>query len=321
MKCPSCGNNIPDDAIKCKCGYSYTTYTKTYYKIFNDMSGKEFFFNSFRIYGVALGTFLLLGAIYSAVSLGLELTVGEAPSTVSSIITLIAYLIAQIVTYMALLIAAHKVSDGEDIGILESYALSFSRFGRFVWTGFLYILIVLGGMILLIIPGIIWGIKYFYAPYAVIVEGIGGKEAFSRSKALTKDRLWEIGWREFVFGLLFFLIIWIPIFALIFLIGAIIHVIGVSEINPMWAGAISSFGDIISQGLFVIFNVLLFKSLREELPLREIILEETTEKQRLREKLIRELKDACPYCKFNLKSGKDTCEECGKVFFEPAQEM
>ncbi len=286
MKCPSCGNNIPDDAIKCECGYSFTTYTKTYYKIFNDMSAKEFIFNSFRIYGAALGTFLLLGAIYIAVSLGLELTVGKAPSTVSSIINFIVWLIAEIVTYMALLIVAHKVSDGKEIGILESYALSFSHFGRFVWTGFLYILIVLGGMILLIIPGIIWGIRYFYAPYAVIIEGIGGKEAFSRSKTLTKDRLWAIGWREFVFGLLVF---WIPMYALFLLIiGAIIHVIGVSEINLMWAGDIFSFGDTISQGLFlitcagaifsfvniiiqglfVIFNVLLFKSLREELPSR-----------------------------------------------------
>ena len=77
----------------------------------------------------------------------------------------------------------------------------------------------------------------------------------------------------------------------------------------------------ISQGLLVIFNVLLFKSLRKELPSREIILEEAAEKQKLREKLIRELKDACPYCKFNLKSGKDTCAECGNVFFEPAQEV
>jgi hypothetical protein len=91
--------------------------------------------------------------------------------------------------------------------------------------------------------------------------------------------------------------------------------------RPKWAEAISIFGVIFGQGLFMIFNVVLFKSLREELPSRVIILEEAAEKQKLREKLIRELKDACPYCKFNLKSGKDTCAECGKVFFKPTQEM
>ena len=36
----------------------------------------------------------------------------------------------------------------------------------------------------------------------------------------------------------------------------------------------------------------------------------------LRIKKLKELKDPCPYCKFNLKSGKDQCDECGKEFYE-----
>jgi len=262
MKCPACGTITPDDTIKCECGYSLTTHTRPLYWSFGGMRAKDFFFNSLRAYVRALSTFLLLGAIYTAVSLGLVLTEGETLSTAGSIVVLIVHLMAQIVTYMALIIAAHKVSDGEDIGILESYALSFSLFGRFIWTSLLYILIVLGGIILFIIPGIIWSVRYVFAPYAVIVEGIGGKEALSLSKTLTEDSLWAIGWREFVFGLLFLLIIWIPTFVLIFLIAFVSIVIGVSELNPMSAGAIWTFGNIISQGFFVIFNVLLFKSLR-----------------------------------------------------------
>ena len=38
--------------------------------------------------------------------------------------------------------------------------------------------------------------------------------------------------------------------------------IGFSEPKPEWAESIDLFGRIISEGLFVIFNVLLFKSLR-----------------------------------------------------------
>ena len=33
--------------------------------------------------------------------------------------------------------------------------------------------------------------------------------------------------------------------------------------------------------------------------------------------MLNELKDPCPYCKFNLKSGKDKCDECGKEFYKP----
>lgn len=204
MKCPSCGNTILDDAIKCECGYDLTTHKAPLHKSFADMRAMGLFFNSFRAYGMSLSTFLLLGAIYTAFSLGIELAVGEAPSIVSFIVVSIIYLMAQIVTYMALIVAAHKVSDGQEIGILESYALSFSLFWRFIWTSLLYILIVLGGAILLIIPGIIWGIRYVFAPYAVICEGISGKEALSRSEILTEGRFWSIFWREIVFGFLFF---------------------------------------------------------------------------------------------------------------------
>ena len=46
------------------------------------------------------------------------------------------------------------------------------------------------------------------------------------------------------------------------------------------------------------------------------------QQRELRGRLLRNIKDPCPYCKFNLKSGKDKCDECGKDFFElaPAQD-
>ncbi len=51
---------------------------------------------------------------------------------------------------------------------------------------------------------------------------------------------------------------------LILLVGVILGdpPIGFSQPRPAWAEGIQLFGNIISEGLFVIFNVLLFKSLR-----------------------------------------------------------
>jgi hypothetical protein len=37
-------------------------------------------------------------------------------------------------------------------------------------------------------------------------------------------------------------------------------------------------------------------------------------RRELRRKMLKDLKDYCPYCKFNLKTGKDKCDECGKEF-------
>jgi hypothetical protein len=34
----------------------------------------------------------------------------------------------------------------------------------------------------------------------------------------------------------------------------------------------------------------------------------------VRRKMVNNLKDRCPYCKFNLRAGKDKCHECGRKF-------
>jgi uncharacterized membrane protein len=227
----------------------------------------EFFSNSWRTFGANWTTFMILAAIPTLVSLALALGTGVEASFWGSLTAFIIWIVSMIVwilSTMALMMAAHKTSDGQAIGVLESYTLSLGLFWRYIWTGILYFLIVLGGLFLFIIPGIIWAIRYVFAPYLVIVEGIGGRKALSRSKGITKGRLGGVFVRELVFGLLFFLVIMIPLALLILLVGVVLGKpdIGFSEPNPEWAQAIQQFGQIISEALFVIFNVLLFKSIR-----------------------------------------------------------
>jgi hypothetical protein len=42
---------------------------------------------------------------------------------------------------------------------------------------------------------------------------------------------------------------------------------------------------------------------------------QTQDRREKRRKMLQDLKDSCPYCKFNLKTGKDKCNECGKEFY------
>ena len=42
------------------------------------------------------------------------------------------------------------------------------------------------------------------------------------------------------------------------------------------------------------------------------------DQRELRRKALNQLKDRCSYCKFNLKSGKEKCDECGKEFYPTA---
>lgn len=66
----------------------------------------------------------------------------------------------------------------------------------------LLVLIILGGVILLIVPGIIWAIQFYMCTYLVVDKGLGPIEALKKSSALTRGARWEL----FCFSLLLMLL-------------------------------------------------------------------------------------------------------------------
>lgn len=66
----------------------------------------------------------------------------------------------------------------------------------------LYFLIILGGFVLLIIPGIIWAIKFQYYSYLIVDKNLGPIEALKHSWQITKG----IKWQLFLFGILLMLL-------------------------------------------------------------------------------------------------------------------
>jgi uncharacterized membrane protein len=69
------------------------------------------------------------------------------------------------------------------------------------WTYFIssiyYSCIVLVGTLLLIVPGIIWGLRYQFFGYLIVDQGLKPKVAFQASKKLTHGHLGKL----FLFGL------------------------------------------------------------------------------------------------------------------------
>jgi len=68
----------------------------------------------------------------------------------------------------------------------------FAIFPAAVTVSFTYGLIVTTGLVMLVIPGVIWGLTYIFAQYSVIDKKAGIKGSFARSSALTsgfKERL------------------------------------------------------------------------------------------------------------------------------------
>lgn len=61
----------------------------------------------------------------------------------------------------------------------------FSNFGKAWLTVFLYYLIVIGGTFLLVIPGIIWGMRYCLSLFAVLDRSLSAREAIRLSGKIT----------------------------------------------------------------------------------------------------------------------------------------
>jgi len=84
-------------------------------------------------------------------------------------------------------------------------------FWRYVGAAILYSLIVFGGFILFIVPGIIWAIKFSLCFYFVIDRGLGPIEALKASSRTTMGVKWEL----FGFGILCGLINFLGLLCLI----------------------------------------------------------------------------------------------------------
>ena len=76
------------------------------------------------------------------------------------------------------------VAKGQDLKFGDIFE-GFNNFGKYFITSLVYGLIVLGGFILLIVPGIVWSLKYFLAPYFALDKGMSYKDALKASAKAT----------------------------------------------------------------------------------------------------------------------------------------
>lgn len=83
--------------------------------------------------------------------------------------------------------------------------LQYPLFFKMLFGRILYGLIVILGLILLIIPGIILSIKFYFFEYFIVDKGLGPIEALKRSWRLTKGAGWNLFLLFLLLGLINFL--------------------------------------------------------------------------------------------------------------------
>ena len=120
---------------------------------------------------------------------------GPAKPAFLALVT-VASRVAQIWLQLGLFRTALKLADGQLTGT-DAFLRSSEDFLSFLLASVLYGLLVSVGMLLLVVPGVIWAVRYGASGFVVADEHVDPVAALKRSAALTKG----LGWELFVFGL------------------------------------------------------------------------------------------------------------------------
>lgn len=115
------------------------------------------------------------------------------------------------ISFVRVIVARYENRDAGSIGtnLKEATSLVLPVILVSILTG----LAVLGGLILLVIPGIIFSIWFAFGFYALVLDNKRGTEALKHSKSLVAGRWWGVFWRllapALVFGIITSIIQWI----------------------------------------------------------------------------------------------------------------
>lgn len=149
---------------------------------------------------------------------------------------------------------------GNEISVGDAYRFVWPKFLTLVGAGILVVLVVYAGLLLLIVPGIIFGLWYSLTTTAIVVENLKAVKGMSRSKALVSGNLGKV----FSIAFLIVLISWvvsIPFTLVANFVGAILF-----SGNMMVRTFVNQLASVIAQILIVpigaIAYILLYYDLR-----------------------------------------------------------
>ncbi len=149
--------------------------------------------------GFFIGLLVISGLIFAGVGIvsGIFESFIPAVSPVMDIVTQIIWIIVT----MGLMKIAIRFAGNEKGEFSELFSCA-HLFLKYAVSSILYFLIIFGGMLLLVVPGIIWAIKFNFYGYLIVDRGLGPVEALKKSSEMTDGVKWDL----FVLGILVTLI-------------------------------------------------------------------------------------------------------------------
>jgi len=84
-----------------------------------------------------------------------------------------------------------RIHDGESPKFVEIFQ-EYRTFWKYLGVCVLSVLAFVGGLILLIVPGIIWAVRFSFSSFIVVDTKVGPVAAMKESYAITKGSFWKV---------------------------------------------------------------------------------------------------------------------------------
>lgn len=193
--------------------------------------------------------FLLISAIPALLYTAIAVFAPDNQGLFVAAIGIISVIIG-IYSAAALTLAGLDAYQGQPVNPQDAFARAGKLFIPFLGLTILQGLIVSGGTVLLIIPGIVLGIYFMFSGLVFFTTGTTGLAALLTSKAYVKDYGLAVFGRLFVMGI-------------IFIVPVIILSAIASPFGEQAGTVIETVTSFILQPIIVLFDIALFKELQK----------------------------------------------------------
>lgn len=161
---------------------------------------------------------------------------------------------------------SHRLSQKQEVNPTAISQEALTRLLPLLKTAVLQGLVALGGLLLLIIPGVVFSFWYAFAQLSTILDDKRPIEALALSKSLVEGRFWAVVWR-IVCGPILLAAVYSVLMGLILLLIAQLTGIDsdalMGDASPDWVVLIQAIGEVFLIPLLLVYSVLLYQDLKK----------------------------------------------------------
>lgn len=182
---------------------------------------------------------------------------------ITAVITLLLAVVGGMLCQGALIKSVSESYLGREISVGQAYGFVLPRILTLVGASIMVSLVVGFGFLLLVVPGVIFGLWFYLTTPCIVVEGQGAVDGMSRSRALVSGNLGKV----FLVGLLVFLIG--MVISMPFGMFSQLCTMFFLRNNVMLSAFVQQFGNVIAQTLAAPIGACAFILLYYDLRIRK----------------------------------------------------